>query len=456
MHLRSVALTIAAVLAVGGCERRPEQPRNVVVLLVDTLRADHLSLYGYRRPTSPALDRLAAEATVFDRARAQATCTFPSVNSILTSRYPSAFLGQPGSAIGIPADIPTLAQMLRARGFRTGAVSASSVVRATRSRRNPTGGYGAGFEVFDESCEGRAAGCVTRRGRELAARFGEPFFLYLHFMEPHAPYEPPRPYRRQFAAARLPAPRFVRRGDPTPIQRMLYSDGPKVTLDSGSVGHLVDLYDDEVRYWDEEAAVFVDGLRRHGLLDRTLLVVLADHGEDLLDHGHWGHCRSLFTSTTWTPLLLRGPAVARGRRVRAVVQNLDVVPTVLDLLRLPAPAGLEGRSLRPLLAGEGEVSPAAATPGGRRRFAFSSIGTLRSVDDGSFTLITDLRSNEVRLFGAADPAQQTDLAAARPQEAARLRTILDVWMRRVEGERKASATAGEESLQRLRALGYLE
>ena len=132
---------------------------------------------------------------------------------------------------------------------------------------------------------------------------------------------------------------------------------------------------------------------------------LADHGEELLDHGQWGHCRSLFASTAWTPLLLRGPGVARGRRVPAAVQNLDVVPTVLDLLRVPAPAGLEGRSLRPLLAGEAAAVPAvagAASDG--RRFAFSSIGALRSIDDGSFTLITDLRSDEVRLFAATDPA----------------------------------------------------
>jgi len=457
MMLRCVVLAVTAGVWEFGCQRPPEQPRNVVVLLVDTLRADHLSLYGYRRPTSPALDRLAAEATVFDHARAQATCTFPSVNSILTSRYPHAFLGQPNGAIGIPAPIPTLAQMLRARGFRTGAVSASSVVRATRSRRNPAGGYGAGFEVFDESCEARAAACVTRRGRELAARFGEPFFLYLHFMEPHAPYEPPRPYRRQFAAARLEAPRFVRRGDPQPIERMLYRGGPKVALDAASVGHLVDLYDDEVRYWDGQAAAFVDRLRGDGLLDRTLLVVLADHGEELLDHGHWGHCRSLFASTAWTPLLLRGPGVPRGRRVSAVVQNLDVVPTVLELLRVPAPAGLAGRSLRPLLASESPAAPAAATAtSGRRRFAFSSIGALRSIDDGRFTLITDLLSDEVRLYAADDPSQQTDLAASRPQEVASLRAILDAWIRRVEGERKASAAAGEESLRRLRALGYLE
>ena len=192
------------------------------------------------------------------------------------------------------------------------------------------------------------------------------------------------------------------------------------------------------------------------MLDRTVLVVLADHGEDLLDHGHWGHCRSLFASTTWTPLLLRGPGVPRGRRVPAVVQNLDVVPTVLDLLRVPAPAGLAGRSLRSLMAGEGAAATAAAAPGGGRRFAFSSIGALRSVDDGSFTLITDLRSDEVRLFAATDPAQQTDLATAQPPEVTRLRAILAAWIRRVEGESKASAAAGEESLRRLRALGYLE
>ncbi|HXT50038.1 MAG TPA: sulfatase, partial [Thermoanaerobaculia bacterium] len=378
-------------------------------------------------------------------------------NSILTSRYPHAFLGQPDGRIGIPADIPTLAQMLRARGFRTGAVSASSVVRATRSRRNPAGGYGAGFEVFDESCQMRAASCVTKHGRDLVARFEEPFFLYLHFMEPHAPYQPPRPYRRRFAASPVKAPRFVRGGDPTPIERMLYRGGPKVPIDARGVRHLTDLYDDEVRYWDEEAGGFVDGLRRRGLLDRTVLVVLADHGEELFDHGGWGHCRSLFASTTWTPLLLRGPGVPHGRRVPAVVQNLDVVPTVLDLLGIPAPPELEGRSLRPLLVGEPAASPAAsAAADSRRRLAFSAIGALRSIDDGSFTLITDLRDDAVRLYAAGDAAQQNDLAAAHPQEVARLSAALDGWMRQVEGERKASAAAGEESLRRLQALGYIQ
>ncbi len=142
------------------------RPRNLIVVLVDTLRADHLASYGYSRTTSPVFDRFAAASLFLAEARSQASCTFPSANAILTGRYPVRFLGQPGGRMGIPAETPSLATMLRSRGFATAAVSASPIVRARRTKFNPTGGFDAGFDLFDEDCLWREAACVTARAAD--------------------------------------------------------------------------------------------------------------------------------------------------------------------------------------------------------------------------------------------------------------------------------------------------
>jgi len=149
-------------------------------MLVDTLRADHMSLYGYERATTPFIDGFAADAVVFDRARSQAGCTFPSVNSLFTSRYAFDFYRQGESQMGIPAEYPTIAEILRARGYHTIAVSASPIVRLTPTKENPNGGFGAGFEVFDESCLWDDAECVNARALKLLGDTRETFFLYLH------------------------------------------------------------------------------------------------------------------------------------------------------------------------------------------------------------------------------------------------------------------------------------
>ncbi|MGH9361061.1 MAG: sulfatase-like hydrolase/transferase, partial [Thermoanaerobaculia bacterium] len=189
--LAATALVLAA--CAGGGEPRP---LNVVLVLVDTLRADHLGVYGYRRPTSPALDAFAREAVVFTDARSQAGCTFPSVNSLLTSQLPERFLGQPEGRIGIPDGIPTLPEILRARGWATAAVSASAVVRRRPIRHNPHGGFGRGFDLFLEECAWKSAACVNERALAALDTLPRPFFLYLHYLEPHAPYRPPRFHQR--------------------------------------------------------------------------------------------------------------------------------------------------------------------------------------------------------------------------------------------------------------------
>jgi len=158
-----VCTSLALALIAFGCRANqtavpePEPPENILIVMVDTLRADHMSLYGYERPTTPFIDKFAADAVVFEHARSQANCTFPSVNSLLTSRYPGIFIRQEEGQLGIPEDTPSIAEILKAQGYHTTAVSASHIVRATPTQYNPNGGFDRGFDTFVE-------GCVWRHG----------------------------------------------------------------------------------------------------------------------------------------------------------------------------------------------------------------------------------------------------------------------------------------------------
>ncbi len=457
----AAALLAGWLLAAGACARHGAGERaaqalrpahNVVFILVDTLRADHLPLYGYGRDTSPNLTALGRESLVFQAARSQASCTFPSVNSMLTSRSASAFLGQPGGAMGLPAGIPGLAELLHARGFHTAAVSASPIVRASPGRFNPGGGYGRGFDSFQEDCVWQGADCVTGQALPHLGRDPRPLFLYLHYLDPHGPYAPPAGYRPRFARGR-PDKDFVRRGDPNPIARWLYQGGADPRVTAADLAYLVDLYDDKIAFFDAQLGRLLAALRAGGLLDDTLLVLAADHGEEFLEHGDVKHCRNLFDTTIRTPLLLRVPG-ARPRAVAEPVENLDIVPTLLDLLGAAAggganaAAGFEGRSLRP--AAEGRPLPP--------RLQRAAQGALRSVADGRLKLVRDVAGGRFALYDLAhDPGERRDVASERRSDFHRLREALDAWLARTEGRLAGDAVRrAEEAARRLRALGYLD
>ena len=416
---------------------------NVVVVLADTLRADHLGAYGYGRPTSPNFDALAAQSYLFTEARAQASCTYPSVNSILTSRYPARFLGQPEGKFGIPAGVPTLAGILGAHGWSTAAVSASAVVRRSPTRLNPGGGFDGGFGRFEEECLGRGAGCVSNRGLAVAARLREPFFLYLHYMDPHAPYDPPPRFRKQFRMGRTEH-RWVARGDVNPLKKKL--DGSRrATFGPADVRFLQGLYDGDIAYFDDQLGKLVARLRADGVLERTILVVLADHGESFLEHDSANHCLTVYDSEVKTPLLVRLPRQRHGERLAGPVENLDLVPTLLDLLGLPVEGqGFEGRSLLPRLAGE---------PAGER-YAFSMIQRQRAVAGARYKLIGELGTDRWQLFDVQnDPGERRDVKGEAGAVFARLRAALQEQLARTEGP--DSLRHAEEAQRRLRALGYI-
>ncbi|MDJ0868821.1 MAG: sulfatase-like hydrolase/transferase [Myxococcota bacterium] len=428
--------------AFGSAEGRIE---NALLIVVDTLRADHLSLYGYGRPTSPHLDLLARFGTVFEAARSQAACTFPSVNSLLTSRPPEEFLRRPAERFARLDAYEPIAKRLRDAGWRTFAVSASWVVRATESPHNDWGGgYAAGFGDFSEACAGQQASCVNHQALARIDAADGPWFGFLHYLDPHDPYDPPPSFERRFAGPYDGDEEFAR-GNPNPIFHALYRDGVPHGASASDVAHLTDLYDDEIRYFDAQLALLFAALHERGLLGRTAIVLASDHGEGFLDHGHMKHCRTVFDFETRTPLVWWVPGVPGGTRSTAVVQNLDIAPTLLDLLGVEPPTrSFAGQSLRPTL----ETGRAVNT------FAFSEQSGLQSADDGRYKLIRDRRDGSESLFDLRrDPGEARDLASDLPEQRARLGGALDDWTRTTPAEALQRA---DDLEARLEALGYLE
>jgi len=429
--------------------RPPGSPANVVLILVDTLRADHLSLYGYPKSTSPRLDRLARErGVVLENVRSQAPCTFPSVNSLLTSREPHELVGRRALDFSIPPELPTIATILAARGFETAAVSASPVVRATPSRENPTGGFGAGFARFDESCGWDFAACVNDRAGALLDELEPPFFLYLHYMDPHDPYVLPGARNPRFsgAAPRGPDRGALLAGDVNTFAARLYGSSGEVGLDRSELEFLVGRYDESIHYWDSWFGELMDEIERRGLAEETIVVVAADHGEEFLEHGDLKHCRNVFDTTIRVPLVFFVPGAA-PRRLRIPATNLDIVPTVLDLVSAEAGgARFAGSSLGPWITG------ASGAP--RAALQYSWWGEHRSLSDGLHKLVYSTRTRDFALYRLdRDPGERSDVSGSDRRVAAALAGEL---RRRLSEDRSIGDGTGEELSRQLRALGYLQ
>ena len=442
------ALVVMASI-LGSCA--PPPPDSVVLVLVDTLRADHLGAYGYARDTSPAFDAFAAQGVLFRQARSQAPCTFPSVNSMLTSRPPLEFLGQSEGRIGVPEGYAYLPEILREKGLRTIGISASPVVRKTPTRWNPEGGFDRGFDVFDESCEADAAECVLEVARSHLAVMGDrSFFLYLHFYDPHEPYRPPRHHERQFAGRYRGPFGFVRGGNVYPVARQIERSG-STRLDERGLQHLIDLYDDEIRYWDGQFDRLLRSLEELGLDERTLVLVTSDHGESFLEHGKVAHCRTLFDPEIHIPLALSSPGLPEGLEIEAPVSALDLTPTVLDVLGLSRPEGkpMAGRSLRGLWE--------AREPGGSTSFALT--GSRSSATDERFKLILDSAAEDLWLYDLReDPGESTDVSESHADRSEGLRREVLRWLREQEEAAgwEDGAAVAEQEQERLRTVGYLQ
>ena len=446
-----LALAALAVLA-GGCRRAPDRP-NLVLVTVDTLRADHTTPYGYARDTTPVLARLAREGVVVDQAYAPMATTGPSHAALLTSRYPIA-LGYLRNGQRLDEGQTTLAERLRAAGYRTSAAVSSFVLdkrlgfaqgfgtyecrfekrRATATMERWEGlTVPAGFDRRADETTDVALAWLARRGKD------RPFFLWVHYFDPHQPYSPPAPYDRRFAGA----------GEPGP---------------AGTAA----LYDGEIAFTDHQLGRLLEAIEAEGPSARTLVVVTADHGEGLMQHGHMGHGLHLYEEAVRVPLIYRWPGVLpAGARVPGPVEHVDLVPTVLDLIGVPrGPDDVQGQSLAAALRGR------AGTPGRdprrtvflqRRLYDTDVVSGFRvkgekfAVRAGQWKYIEAAEEQTRELYDLrADPGEAKDLFAAQGAVAAGLARGLAGWRARLDRRARARDDSSPEMQEALRALGYVQ
>jgi arylsulfatase A-like enzyme len=340
-------------LAVGEVSRRAllteAASANVVICVLDAARADHFGCYGYERDTTPVVDELAEESVVFRNHFSTCSATQPSTASLFTGLYPDAHLSQPHQ--GLDPGVFTLAQGLRA-------VAVPSLLFTSNLVASPETGLDAGLEqVFPpsgkRSSTGEPAGEVWRTPEGLTRGFAKwlkrrpkgRFLAYLHFLPPHTPYDAPPDFVT--AVTKRPLPPIARFGYPFP------EAAPSYFFRGGRLGASPDLYDANLRWADWGVGEVVRLLRQRGLLDKTLLIVTADHGEAFGEHGYVFHALAVYDELVHIPLVMRFPGKQRlVGEVTALTQTVDLLPTVCDLYQAPYPKEVQGRSLLPLLDGE--------------------------------------------------------------------------------------------------------
>jgi arylsulfatase A-like enzyme len=380
----------------------------------------------------------------------------------MTAVQPSRFGRSKVFGFAIPRRLPTVAGILHERGWQTAAVSASPIVRKTRSSKNPAGGYGRGFDQFHESCLDREAACVNKQARKFLDSLAEPFFLYLHYMEPHDPYDPPDSFEQPYARPH-DGPDFIAAGDPSPIAAMTYAQGPQLDIRDEDWQHLIDLYDDEINYFDAHFGELLSDLDARGLADRTIVALVADHGEEFAEHRDVMHCRSVADVQMHTPLVIRVPGVSPAR-VAAPVSNVDLVPTLLDYLQVDLQVDLQGDpQADPRVDGERfdfdghSLRGFANAPDRKSRPVFGAWRGSSFVLDGRFKLIFTKSGARTRLYDiVADPGETRDLSETQSVEADRLRSVLLAHLGASSGETPQPTESDTELMNRLRALGYLK
>lgn len=427
----------------GSAEaRRP----NVLIYMIDTLRADHLGVYGYDRPTSPEIDAFAGDATLFRRAVAQSSWTKPAVATLLTGLNPQLH-GVNDRKDKLADEAHTLAEYLWEAGYDTAAIFTNGNLSHM--------GLGQGYKHYRHLREGshRAIHVLSDRLRDEAVHWlaqrdrSKPFYLYLHATDPHSPYTPPPGYLERIGAR-------VEDPDAGLIEKV--KELERGVVDPTVLADLVALYDAEIAFNDHQFGRLLDELRRQGLYDDTLIILLSDHGEEFFDHGWWQHGKTLYQEQLAVPLVVRFPAGrGAGDEVEALAQHIDILPTVLDLAGVEWPEDLPGRSLVP--------RPAGGAPIGAPVHAVSYLQLdnrrAESVTTEDAKLILhhyDLGPGRLLFDLVADAAEERNLYDRRPVLAGFLMSMLDAF--HLAHQRRLTPEEGEfdpELTERLRALGYL-
>jgi len=478
-HAGDVSLWANPLITSNANKPRP----NVLIYTIDTLRADHASVYGYNRDTTPFLNKLGATGVVFEDCQAQATWTKSSIASLMTSLY-SFTHGIISDADTIPQGASTLAEQLRAAGYTTASiVSTPYVGRAT--------GLEKGFDyLLEYPVVSREVNPQTDRATDsialnrvafpwLEKHRDEPFFLYLHSTDPHAPYDPPAPFDAAFAN---PAETALFEKNYSSFRTIhAYGGGAVITREvcqraginpDSFIRQAKDRYDGEIRHNDRSLQLLLGKMKELGVLENTLVIVLSDHGEEFWEHGWTAHGHSVYQELTHCLLLMWNPALLpNARRIGEPAQLIDVMPTVLDLMGLKAPEIMEGQSLMPLLRGQRFKRQnlvmssrfAAARPEGivpeNSTDSFAIVNTRWKFIYRNKAAKAGIK--KIELYDRnVDRTEAHDVAAEHPDEVDNMMAALTAW---IDAQNKVRAIIGhtgkskldQQTLEKLRSLGYL-
>ena len=461
-------LIIVALLAAMGCSSQGSQP-NVIVIMVDTLRADYLGAYGFEGDISPNIDALAAESVRFDNCIAQAPWTSPSIASFVTSLHAQNHCVANGYGLfceviedeylweSLPEEATTMAEVFRDAGYETAGFVGNWVVKSKF-------GFAQGFDTYvepqgDEQHIDEDRFLFDQATEWLRQRKGgRPFLLYLHLMDVHAPYR----LTAEGIEAIRDSPSL---GKDRALTELEIADRPvhlgaRIRWPDPSMADRLrnwkTAYAAGVRGFDRQLGVFLDVLREQELIEDAVVVFVSDHGEEFVEHGAWEHGKTYFNPALQVPLLLRLPGAERaGERVGRLVSLIDVMPTLLGLAgieqELPP---MQGKDLGPVVSGEG---------GGEEPWAFASAlpeetATIVAQND-NLKLILDLETGATELYDLGeDPGELRDIASER-------KDLLDLMQQRIQAHLESvgsfpsyrpSATAlSEEDIEKLRSLGYV-
>jgi arylsulfatase A-like enzyme len=457
---RFFVVLLAAFLLTGGEARAADKatrPTSVLLITVDTLRADHLSCYGYHRKTSPTFDQVAKEGALFTTAIAQRGVTWPSVTSIMTSLYPQTH-GVRHNGHKLKPSFVTIAEVLHDQGFKTGAFLTSM---GTASNR--------GFVEKVQRPKNDTK--VTRLAIDfLQRKKSETFFMWVHYFAPHKQYSPPKPFRSMFDTGYDGS---INGSNVKQLDQIMLN---KVELSDADLGHIIALYDGEVAAVDSSINKLLAELDRLGRRDDTLVVLTSDHGEELFQHNQYFHHQlSIYESVLRIPLILRLPGVIpAGVMVESVVESIDIAPTILELLSMQIPDAFEGKSLARLVKGVAGTDSGDAPESVAYSEIVDKISSIRTskwhyiynpsgfVTTGMpYVKVKDERRNGYRIEEeelydlVSDPGEQSNVVRDNRAVADRLRADLLEW----RGPQTRPAPVqdfDEETLQELRDLGYIE
>ena len=469
--MRSLALLIAAatiLISVGGCTRRP----NIVLISIDSLRADHVGAYGYAKPTTPAIDKLAEEGAIFRRTVSTTSWTLPAHVALLT--------GQPDSVHGVVMPYRrlgrkavTLADHLSESGYRTVGFYSGPFL-------HPVFGFDQGFDDYVDCTSYRLGDTLPADGEASAKAIREshaishgdvtnptvlksfvdaleqtdrrPFFFFVHLWDVHYDFIPPPPYDRMFDANYD--------GDVTGGQ-FRHSDLVRPDMAKRDLEHVIALYDGEIRSTDDTIGAMLEALESRGLDDRTLVVVTSDHGEEFFDHGDKGHRNTLYEEVVRVPLVMWYPKVIRPGSVDEVTGIIDIAPTILAVAGVPAMKSAVGVSLEAAL-----VEQPASVSQPRPYLSELRAPPMSAVRVDDKKLIVDHRKDTVAYFDLAeDPLENSPVTEHQQPEVAseiaRLKNLIMAMKRRYAqlGNELADveeAKIDEQTTEELRSLGYLD